>query len=225
MSNWKKRLVVAAGVFVALNLFYILFLRSWHMRWGTTRTEFHAALPGDELTSGSGHVTHAITINAAPEQVWPWLMQIGQDRSGFYSYTFLENLIGCEMPEVHRIVPEWQTRKVGETVWFGTPKHFDGKARMMAVIVEANRVFVLGSPANWEDRNAGILGTWGFFLQEVDGGKSRLIIRAKGTDTPSFSARLANFLFWEPAHFIMERKMMNTLKELAERNSAAKPSY
>lgn len=93
-------------------------------------------LPGDELFPVfAGQATHAITIHTAPERVWPWLMQIGQDRSGFYSYRFLRNAIGADMPKVERLVPEWKPRAVGQTVWFSTPKRFGGRGRMIAAIV------------------------------------------------------------------------------------------
>ena len=92
MRKWFVRAgITLLAVFVAAGLIYNLALRSWCLRWGTTPAEAHATLPGDDLFPVyAGEATHAITIHAPPEQVWPWLMQIGQDRSGFYSYTFLE---------------------------------------------------------------------------------------------------------------------------------------
>src|SRR5208337_411058 len=109
MRKWFVRAgLTLLAVFVAAGLIYHLGLRGWCLHWGTTPAEARATLPGDELFPVySGEATHAITIQAPPQQVWPWLMQIGQDRSGFYSYTFLENLAGCEMPRVERLVPEW----------------------------------------------------------------------------------------------------------------------
>jgi hypothetical protein len=68
------------AVFIAV---YALVLRPWHQRWGATNAEVRAILAGDDLIAATGQVTHAITINAPPEKVWPWLMQIGQDRGGF----------------------------------------------------------------------------------------------------------------------------------------------
>jgi len=120
--------VIASAMIAGVGLGYFLAVRPWHLRWGATDEEVTEALPGDEISSGDPGVTHAITIDAPPKDVWPWVLQIGQDRGGFYSYTFLENLIGCEMKNIAKIVPEWQNRAVGDTVWFGTPKHFDGKA-------------------------------------------------------------------------------------------------
>ncbi len=149
-------------------------------------------------------------------------MQIGQDRGGFYSYTILENMVGCEMRNADRIVPEWQTRAVGDTVWFATPKHFDGEARMIAAIVEPQRALVLATPADWERIKAGVRGeetTWGFVLKAFGKRKTRLIARSRRDAHPGLSKSTANYTFWEPAHFLMERKMLLTIKHLAERDS------
>lgn len=83
---------MAATVVPAFRLIYGVVLRSWHQSWGRTEAEIHGILPGDDLIAGTGQVT--------------WLIEIGQDRSGFSSYTFLENRIGAAMPKVERLVPE-----------------------------------------------------------------------------------------------------------------------
>jgi len=87
MRKWLKRFVVVLVIALTIPaLVYHLGLREWCLRWGTTGTEAHGTLPGDELFPVyAGEATHAITIHAAPDKIWPWLMQIGQDRSGFYS--------------------------------------------------------------------------------------------------------------------------------------------
>src|SRR5262245_30509427 len=81
--------------------------------WGATPWEHFREWPGDELTPlTKGRVTRALTIHATPSDIWPWILQIGQDRAGFYSYAFLENLFGAEMRNTYRLVPEWQQRSV-----------------------------------------------------------------------------------------------------------------
>jgi len=224
MRNRFRRFLIAAAVLLAaFNIVYFSALRSWHMRWGATDSEVNAPLPGDDLLAGAqAGVTHAVTINAPPDKIWPWLMQIGQDRGGFYSYTPLENLIGCEMPKVERIVPQWLPRRVGETVWFATPRHYHGTAKMIAGVVRPDRAFVMVTPADWERLQAGLRGqegTWGFTLQPVAAGQTRLIARGRGLPAKTFGTRMANLFFWEPAHFVMERKMLLTIKRLAENNS------
>jgi len=133
MKKWILRSTLALlTVLVVPAIVYHFGLRDWCRRWGTTAAEVHATLPGDDLFPDStGEATHAITIHASPQQVWPWLMQIGQDRSGFYSYTLLENVFTCDLPKVERLVPDWKPRARGETVWFCNPKRFGGQGRMI----------------------------------------------------------------------------------------------
>ena len=93
---------------------YALAVRPWHVRWGATDEEVNERLPGDELVRHPNvEATHAVTIKAPAEEVWPWLVQIGQDKGGFYSYSWLENLAGCRLRNADRIVPEFQRLKVG----------------------------------------------------------------------------------------------------------------
>ena len=212
--------LITTAVIASAGAAYFLLARPWHMRWGATQDEIDAVLPGDSLCpQTTAQVTHAITIRAAPREVWPWILQFGQDRGGFYSYTFLENLIGCEMRNSEQIVPEWQNRAVGDTVWFGTPKHFRGEARMIAAIVEPERSFVLVNPPDWERIQAGEIGhegTWAFVLRPEGQESTRLVVRLRAASHPSLWKRAANYAFWEPAHFVMERKMLLTIKRLAE---------
>jgi hypothetical protein len=216
--NYRSWIVPAAAT--AAGAAYLLAVRPWHMRWGATPEELASTLPGDALCPGApGQVTHAITIDAPPKDVWPWILQIGQDRGGFYSYAFLENLIGCEMPNVREIVPEWQHRSVGDTVWFGTPRHFGGKAKMIAAIVEPERSLVFATPPDWDRIQAsapGREGTWALVLTPAGEKGTRLIARGRSAVKPSLWRRAADLAFWEPAHFVMERKMLFTIKWLAE---------
>jgi len=223
-NDTRNRSSILAPAVIAAGLAYFLALRPWHLRWGATEEEVTAGLPGDEISSGDSGVTHAITIDAPPEDVWPWILQIGQDRGGFYSYTFLENLVGCRMKNVTRIIPEWQTVSVGDIVWFGTPEHFGGKARMVATIIEAERAMVLATPEDWPAIQAGERGrgpTWAFILKPTSNGGTRLLTRTHGEARPGLRTRVALLAFWEPAHFVMERKMLLTIKHLAETRSAA----
>src|SRR6476646_9824037 len=84
-------------------------LRRWVLGWGATPAELRRAWPGDELSPLATEIsTRCVTIAAPADVVWSWLVQIGQDRAGFYSYAWLENLFRCAMPRVDRIVAEWQ---------------------------------------------------------------------------------------------------------------------
>lgn len=223
-NKFRKSPLAAAVVLGIWTLIYFAGLRSWHQRWGTTKNEVASPMPGDDLLpNAAAEVTHALTIHAAPEDVWPWIMQIGQDRSGFYSYSWLENLIGCEMPKIEKIVPQWPARVEGETVWFATPKNYNGQAKMIAALVEPQHAFVMVMPADWQQIQAGghaqhVL--WSFTLLPIGPRETRLIARLRSEPPQTLRERIAGLLFWEPAHFVMERKMLLTIKGLAERNTA-----
>jgi hypothetical protein len=101
----------------AATALYAFVIRPWHLRWGAEPEDEKRAVPGDAfLPQGGTQILHAVTIDAPVEEVWPWLAQLGQDRGGFYSYEWLENLAGCQMKNADRIHPEWQHRELGETV-------------------------------------------------------------------------------------------------------------
>jgi hypothetical protein len=219
----KRRLVLflkgAVPVVIGFLIAYTLILRPWHHRWGASDAEVQGTLPGDNLIVATSQVTHGITIDTPPEKIWPWLMQIGQDRSGFYSYTPLENLFGCQMPKVERLNADWKPRAQGETVWFCAPKRFKGQGYMVAAIVEPQKAFVMVSGADWSALQAGSRaagGSWGFILEPIDANHTRLLARLRGGTPPSIAARVAGATFWDPAHFFMERRMLKTIKRLAE---------
>jgi hypothetical protein len=222
MKRWTLRcLYTVLTVLVVAGLTYHLGLRNWCMRWGATDAEVHSTLPADDLFPAyASQATHAITVQAPPQKIWPWLMQIGEDRSGFYSYTILENLFGADMPKIERPVPEWKPRVPGEIVWFATPKRFGGQGRMTAAIVEPDRVFAMIMPNDWQrihNSERAQEGVWSFTLQPLAGGRTRLIARLRGGTPPTLAGRLAGRLFWEPAHFVMEQKMLRRIRDLAER--------
>ena len=202
-----KVLTTAIGGAAALAA-YALFVRPWHLRWGATEEELEMSLPGDELVEHPRlNATRAITISVPVEDVWPWLVQVGQKRGGFYSYTWLENLVGCDMHNANQIVPDWQDLKVGDEVWLHP------KAPPLKVLaIEPGRAIVLEN-------------SWTFCLLPVDDHTTRLIIRGCGQFNPDLKNALLNLILWrgvlEPAHFIMERKMMLGIKQRAEANASS----
>lgn len=191
----------AAGAAAA----YVYAVRPWHLRWGAAPEETTERLPGDELvTDPKSGATHAVTIEAPVREVWPWLVQIGQDKGGFYSYAWLENMVGCHLRNADRIMPEFQELKIGDTV------RLHPKAPPLPVLIcVPPRTLVLGS-------NTDTPGTWGFYLKELDGDRTRLVVRARGDWKPGLAGWLVNHVVFEPAHFIMERKMMLGIKGRAE---------
>ena len=149
-----------------------------------------------------------MTIDAPPSAVWPWLMQLGQDRGGFYSYDWLERAFGVDMHNVNEIRPEWQQREVGELLRATQPTYLGG---------------LFGPDLGWTVKDvqferALVLERWGaFVLVPTVDGKTRFIIRTTVSNEriPAWAAALDVMTFQLP-HFIMERRMMLQIKELAE---------
>lgn len=195
------RPLAAAGT--AATVAYALAARPWLLRWGATAQELSKPLPGDELVPDPGIVTtRAVTIDAPAGEVWPWLAQLGQDRGGFYSYEWLENLAGCEMHNAERIHSEWQHRDIGETLFLHP-----------ATGLQVTR-FEPG-------RALGIEG-WGTLVLEPAGDeRTRLIVRGRGKR--SAAAILYSALLLEIPHFLMERRMLLGIKERAERARRVAP--
>lgn len=169
--------LAAAGV--AGSAIYATAIRSWMTRWG--------------MRDGEG-CGHAVEIDAAPHEVWPWLAQIGQDRAGFYSYEWIENLAGCRMHNADTVHGGWQDRELGEEVklhWgYGLPV------------------------TRWEPGRALALKGWGSFeLEPLPGGRTRLVARG---EPPHGVARVFYELAVLIPHFVMERKMLLAIKQRAE---------
>jgi len=178
--------------------------RPWHRRWGAIDDEIAQTLPGDELSQDSALANHAITIHAPVEEVWPWLVQIGQDRAGFYSYSWLENLFRADIHNADEIVPEWQTIEEGGHVRLASADVYGDGPLLRVSHVRPGRAFVLEG--------------WGeLVLRPVDKHSTRLLIRTHRSKQSPLMKVLSFFLI-EPAHFVMERRMLLGIKERAEKN-------
>lgn len=140
-------------------------------------------------------------------------MQIGQGRGGFFSYDRIENFFGLDIHNVDEIEPELQNLKVGDFVrsahlgWLGG--RFDDKAGWFVVGLEPNRALVL--------RDEIEKGSWAFVLNSIGENQTRLIARARGDKPRNLLVKLFHFGIFEPAHFIMERKMLLEIKRLSEK--------
>jgi len=192
-----KRLLGIAVLGAAL---YRLFLRTPVLTWGATPEEAGGRLPGDELLEDAdGVATRAITIEAPPAAVWPWLVQMGPaPRGGAYTYDWIENLLGLDMHSADRILPEFQHPQAGDTIGYGSN-------RMRLERVEPERVMAWRSEdGNW---------VWTFVLSER-GGATRLISRNRFR-LPTLAARIG-MLPLEPGSLLLERKMLLGIKQRAE---------
>jgi hypothetical protein len=204
-------IALIAAAAAAVSFVYVRYFRRWHKHWGASEEEASKQLPGDELVP-KPHLesTRAVTIDAPPEAVWPWLVQLGYGRGGFYSYDLLENmttrLVGMRphYKSADRIVPELQKLRVGDFIAAAPQDWRDGKyADKMGWTVkrlEAPRVLAL---ENWGS----------FVLEPLEGGRTRLIARTRAGQT------LKDALLYAPMdlpHFIMERGMLLGIKKRAE---------
>lgn len=196
--------------------------RGWYNRWGATPAEVERKFPDDERVPATklGY-TRAITIAAPVEEVWRWLVQIGQGRGGLYSYERLENLIGCQMHNVGEIIPEHQTLKAGDTVRLG-PK---GYPLYKVASVDPQRALVLvGADPKTEKPfepsvpmpESYVNGNWVFVLDRLAENKTRLLVRSRLDYNPSTMNTLVWRVFTEPIGFVMERKMLLGVRQCAE---------
>jgi hypothetical protein len=180
------------------------------LNWGATEAETAMDLPGDEIVvTASYRSTRALTIDAPVEDVWPWLAQVGQDRGGFYSYSWFENLILADIHNAGIIHPEWQVRREGEILPLTSRNYPLG-------LIKREEGSLGPRVRQFEPNSSIVLEGWGsFILQTVDEGKTRFIVRDP-TKPMSIPVRLLWSLFFEPGHFAMERQMMKGLKLRAE---------
>lgn len=191
----------------------MLLARRWQLRWGATAEDVRASLPGDEILAEPDLVaTRAITIRAPAVSVWPWLAQLGQGRGGFYSYDALENLIGCNIHSVDRIVPEWQEVKAGDEVMLAP------EVGLAVAAVQPQRSLVLRSQARSGPVQQPYEFTWAFVLVEQPDDTTRLLVRERYTYVRRWAPLLVELL--EAISFVMTQRMLRGIRDRAERATA-----
>ncbi|GAA1898458.1 hypothetical protein [Actinomadura bangladeshensis] len=215
--------VLAAGAYAAL-------VRPRLLRWGATREEAGAAYPGDDLIQrATAQSTMAVSLPAPPEEVWPWLVQMGCRRAGWYSWDLLDNGGRRSAGEV---VAEWQDLAVGSRV----PAVPGGASYFLVEVLDPARTLVLRSDLelpsgrSFDPRgpmpDAYTDGIWAFHLRPLPDGGTRLIVRTRGRGKPAAADRLVGRMFGEPAHFIMQhRQFRNLRRRVRETRPAVKTSY
>jgi hypothetical protein len=197
---------VAGACLIAACVMLRPLFRPWYSRWGTTSAELTRELPGDEYVSCShGGYTQAIDIEAPADSVWSWVVQIGQDKAGFYSYELLENMIGCNIHNADRILTEYQDIKIGNRLIMHP------KAPLVPVIiVKPGEALVYGGK---QDENTA--NVWIFQLNEKQG-VTRLISRWSFGYKPGLFNIIAYNCLIEPIAAVMQRRMLLGIKKRAE---------
>ncbi|MDP9983825.1 hypothetical protein J2W14_003248 [Pseudarthrobacter oxydans] len=206
-QNWKQPYTPAAVIAGLVASGYLF--RRFQLRWGATPAEADGGLPGDDFMSVAGlQSTRAITIEAPPDAVWPWLAQMGQGRGGLYSYDFLENLAGLDIHSADRIHPEWQDIKAGDRFHLAPAASAD----LEVGLVEPGNAFVLrvppGSPPGPFDFS------WAFVLKPRPDGATRLLVRERYAYRQWWARCLVEAV--EVASFIMSRRMLHGIKSRSE---------
>lgn len=214
MSAHRGLAAVASGT-VALAL-HSLVLRPMMLTWGATREEVARSYPGDELIPGAdSSSTMATTLPAPPGQVWPWLVQMGCDRGGWYSWDRLDN---GGRPSADRIVSQWQSLRPGQRL-ASVP---GGRTWFTVAVVAPGRTLVLRDdtqlpsgrpldPLHGPAARAFVSSVWGFHLEPAGWG-TRLVVRTHARSRPRVLTRPMDLLFWEPAHFIMQTRQFHNLR-------------
>jgi hypothetical protein len=183
--------------------------RHWHLRWGATDEEVRGSMPGDEIVPNpSFDATRAITIDAPPELVWPWIVQMGYRRAGFYTYALLDN---AGYDSADRVLEEYQPPKVGD--WMPMAKQVNETTAFRV------KAFALNKWLLWDKPDS----TWAWKLIPLDGGRTRLVLRLKARyawERPG--SAILTLVLLEFGDFPMMRRVLKGIKVRAQRMSAAR---
>lgn len=196
--DWLPAVVVSVGALALVAGLYVWVVKPWHIRWGATDVDVNRSMPGDELIPGAAPATRAITIAATPEEIWPWLEQLGYGKAGWYSYDWIDNDF---KRSADRILPEHQNLAVGDTILMMPEMGFvvesiDRPHSIVSVLEDGSTSWCLGLYPNGD-------------------ASTRLVSRWR----PKFEMTPATFFLMalsEPGTFIMEQKMLRTIRDRAE---------
>jgi len=206
-----KRRYPVATVFGAAAT-YVLLARPRLLRWGATGQEADEPLPGDELIANADlTATRAVTIRGPADQVWPWIAQLGQGRGGFYSYDFLENLVGCDIHSADRIVPEWQDVGVGDEVRLAP------EVGLVVASLEPGRSLVLRGGIPMGKTAPPYDFTWAFTVRDNPDGTTRLLVRERYAYRRPWAPLIIEPV--EAVSFLMSQKMLRGIRDRVERSA------
>lgn len=213
-----------AGLGAASVAVYAVAVRPRLLRSGASDDEVHGPYPGADLIAGGKRgATMGVTIDAPPARLWPWLVQMGCDRAGWYSWDRLDN---GSVPSAERIHPEWQQITVGDHL-ASTPS---GNTWFEVAALEHERFLALRAPIDLQggrpfdpagQRPRFFIDTlWCFLLDELPGGRTRLVVSGYAEERPRLVQAIGDFLFWEPAHWFMQKRQFANLKRRVESTGA-----
>ena len=223
MNKSKLKLIIegiVGAIAIGFTVLLSPLLRPWYRHWGASDEEASRTFPGDEFVPRpKSELTMAISLRAPAEAIWPWFVQLGCQRGGWYSYDLLDN---GGAPSAERILPEYQDLEVGDIVKampkgdFGFPVALiqPGQALVLAGTLDTRT----GQPADPNDPGlqAYFSGDQTFCIEARSDGVSRLIFRMRIDWNPSFANKLIYGYFMEPISFVMGRKTLLNVKRLAE---------
>lgn len=208
--RWVVPTALSAG---ALGL--LLVARRVQQHWDATREEVAATLPGDDLLGPAADLvaTRAVTVGAPPEDVWPWLAQLGQGRGGFYSYDRLQSRLGLDIHNADDVVPEWQDVAPGDVVRLAP------EVSLTVAVADRERALVLhGAPdpegPSPQDAAMPFAFTWAFVLRPGPRGSTRLLVRERYVYLRPWAAPLVELV--QIASFVMTTRMLRGIRERAE---------
>jgi hypothetical protein len=203
-----RKLFAAMAVAGGLASVYARWIRPWHERWGAASDEITLTLPGDGLLAEPAtQVTRAITIDATPQEVWPWIVQLGADRGGFYTYQWLENLFGLGIRNADGIVDHWQDLEIGDVVYLRPHESLT----LQVADLGAGRPLRRDEKLRWEFQ-------WTFALRDAPGGGTRLLVRER----VAFERAITRALMAPIGlvSFVMTRGMLLGIRSRAEAHRA-----
>jgi hypothetical protein len=210
MKRLKKIFKIASITLGVIILFYIVFLRYVLLNWGATDAEMKKYYPGDSIVADPGYINVlAVTVHKAPSDVWPWIAQMGLNKGGFYSYTWIENLFGCNLHNADRLHPEWQNAKQGdyEPVCATAEKNEIPGWVIHTLIPNRTFVYRKSTDSTW---------TMGFYIDSVSENSCRLITRMRYVTPKKFLPYVAEKVWFEWAHCIMQRGSITGIRKRAE---------
>ena len=190
--------IIALLILLAL---YFTWLREWQMTWGATTEEVSRYMAGDELLEDPAlNATRAVRIKAPPEHVWPWLVQMGYNKGGLYSFGHLDN---GGMPSAERIIPEFQDLKVGDPIL--------PLLKVIEMEPQRSMLWVFQEGAGpWEN------ATWSWGLYKTDNGDTRLVTRLRQRYTYNSLQEIISWIIIDPMEIFMMRTTLLGIKRRVE---------